>query len=251
MRYFLLAVVQLILSGALLAQQEEPLSITLSNDQYKLIEKRVTEKERAKQRTADWARFGRYSAMNDTLKKPVKFVFMGNSIAEGWERIRPEFFRMNAIVNRAISGQTTSHMLVRFQADVIELNPETVIIMAGTNDIAGNNGKMSHGHILQNIKSMCELARYNRIRPVLCSVLPASEFRWNPELKPADDIRQLNAMIAGYARKARIPYVDFYSVMVNDKGGLSEDIAPDGVHPVAKGYLMMEPVLQKVIHRFR
>lgn len=251
MKYLFVLAFQMMVVVASYAQQSGSFQITLSDDQYKELEKKVSDQIRSKQRSTDWAQFDRYSAMNDTLKVPVKSVFMGNSITESWGRIHPEFFRTNAIVNRAISGQTSSQMLVRFQSDVINLRPSVVIIMTGTNDIARNNGIISIGHILQNIRSMCELARYHGIKPVLCSVLPASSFRWNPDLKPAEDIRQLNELIKEYSRRSKIPYVDFYSVLVNDQGGLSEDIAPDGVHPLLKGYQRMEPVLLSVIRRYR
>jgi lysophospholipase L1-like esterase len=265
---------------AVMAQSQEPLTISLSDEQYKQLEMHFAEKEKAKLRAADWARFSRYEAMNDSLKsqngplksqngplrmlndslksqnalfkkqnKLVKVVMMGNSITEGWARIRPEFFKTNGLVGRGISGQTTSQMLVRFQADVIDLKPRVVVIMAGTNDIARNNGIISHKHILQNIQSMCELARVHKIRPVLCSILPADRFKWNPELKPAADVKRLNEMIAAYAREAKIPYVDFYSAMVNADGGLPADLAPDGVHPVVKGYEIMEPLLLKTLGR--
>lgn len=278
MKHFLL-----LLAGwavALLAQSQDPLTISLSNEQYKQLEKHFADKEKAKLRASDWARFKRYEAMNDSLKnqnstlrklnnsqmnqntplknqnalfkkqnKPVKVVMMGNSITEGWARIRPDFFKTNGLVGRGIGGQTTSQMLVRFQADVIDLKPRVVVIMAGTNDIARNNGIISHKHILQNIQSMCELARVHKIRPVLCSILPADRFNWNPELKPAADVKLLNEMIAAYAREAKIPYVDFYSAMVNAEGGLPSDLAPDGVHPLAKGYEIMEPILLKTLNR--
>ena len=137
-----------------------------------------------------WAQYERYAASNDTViarkrmpeygfnklvnTRRIEAVLMGNSITDNWAKFDPEFFIRNKFVGRGISGQTTAQMLSRFQADVIALDPKMVIIMAGTNDIAQNNGYISHEHILQNIQSMCELAKFHKIRPVLCSCLPAA-----------------------------------------------------------------------------
>ena len=145
-----------------------------------------------------WAQHERYAASNDTVKarmrmpeygynkalktRRVEAVLLGNSITDGWASKHPEFFAENNFVGRGISGQVTAQMLSRFQADVVALNPKMVIIMAGTNDIAQNNGYIEHEHILQNIQSMCELAKYNKIKPVLCSCLPAAAFYWRKNL---------------------------------------------------------------------
>ena len=159
----------------------------------------------------DWAKFGRYEAANDTVKVRPRAVFMGDSITDNWAKKDMDFFTSNNFVGRGISGQTTSHMLVRFRRDVVDLNPKYVVIMAGTNDIALNNGEISHENILGNIISMCEIAKANKIKPILCSVLPADRFRWRPQLTPAEDLVKLNKMIQEYAKSARIPYVDYHS----------------------------------------
>jgi lysophospholipase L1-like esterase len=125
-----------------------------------------------------------------------------------------------------------------------------VVIMAGTNDIARNNGIISHKHIMQNIKSMCELAQFHKIKPVLCTILPAHEFGWNKELTPAADIKLLNEMIKAYADANKIPFVDYYSALVDERGGLPAEIAADGVHPNMKGYAIMEPIVLKTIRRY-
>ena len=137
----------------------------------------------------DWAQFNRYAQQNDSLRSAnaeVKVVFLGNSITQGWREKRPEFFAEHGFVGRGINGQTSSEMLVRMRQDMIDLHPQVVVIIAGANDIAQNNGYISLGHILGNIISMCELARVNHIQPVLCSLLPAikswtpsSSIRWN------------------------------------------------------------------------
>ena len=207
----------------------------------------------------DWAQHERYAAHNDTVmarnrmpeygynklakSRRVEAVLMGNSITDNWAKFHPEFFAENNFVGRGISGQVTSQMLCRFQSDVIALRPKMVIIMAGTNDIAQNNGYISHEHILQNIQSMCELAKQNRIRPVLCSCLPAAAFKWRPEMKPAEDIKRLNEMIQEYAKANKITYIDYHSALVDEYGGLPKKYAADGVHPNMDGYAIMEQIL--------
>ena len=192
---------------------------------------------------SDWAQHDRYAANNDSITTRPKAVLMGNSITDAWAKKRPEFFAANNFVGRGISGQVTSQMLCRFQADVIALRPKIVIIMAGTNDIARNNGYIAHEHILQNLQSMCELAKYHHIRPILCSVLPAAGFRWRPELTPAEDIKRLNEMIKAYAKANKIKYIDYYSALVDERGGLPEEYAADGVHPNNDCYQIMEQIL--------
>lgn len=192
---------------------------------------------------SDWAQHDRYAANNDSITARPKAVFMGNSITDNWAKFHPEFFVENNFVGRGISGQVTSQMLCRFQSDVIALRPKMVIIMAGTNDIAQNNGYISHEHILQNIQSMCELAKQNRIRSVLCSCLPAAAFKWRPEMKPAEDIKRLNEMIKAYAKANKIKYIDYHSALVDEHGGLPKKYAADGVHPNMDGYAIMEQIL--------
>lgn len=250
MKKFLFILIGVLIGTNFFAQDTKSLTLTIDPDQYKQLETHFAEKERDKMRSADWGRFNRYEAMNDSLQKPAKVVFIGNSITDGWYRTHPEFFTENGFTGRGISGQTTSHMLTRFQADVIDLKPKLVVIMAGTNDIARNNGIITHKHIMQNIKSMCELAQFHKIKPVLCTILPAYEFRWNPELSPAADIKLLNDMIREYAQKNKIPFVDYYSALVDERGGLPANIAADGVHPNLDGYKIMEPIVLKTIRKF-
>ena len=184
----------------------------------------------------DWANFSRYEKANaELLASGVRpdVVFLGNSITQRWAGKCPEFFSEHNFVGRGISGQTTSHMLVRFRRDVIELNPRAVIIMAGINDIARNNGIISHENILNNIKSMCELAKLHKIKVLLCSVTPAIEFRWRPDIdiSPADEIIRLNVMIKEYAKANNIPYVDYYSALVDERKGLNCRYHKDELHP--------------------
>ena len=156
----------------------------------------------------DWAGFDRYREANRTAKQGAEAVFMGNSITEGWARMRPVFFADNGYIGRGISGQTSAEMLARFRPDVIELAPKAVVILAGTNDIAQNNGPIELENVMDNIASMCELARLHNIRVLLCSVLPAAAFPWREGIEPADSIIRLNAMIEAYARENGIERAD-------------------------------------------
>ena len=176
-------------------------------------------------------------------------VFLGNSITDGWDNAHPEFFTANNFACRGIGGQVTGQMLCRFRADVINLHPQAVVILAGTNDLAQNTGYISLEHILDNIQSMAELARANGIRPVLCSVLPAGDFPWRPGLEPAQKIVRLNAMIRAYAEREGIPYVDYHTPMAAADGSMIAEYTYDGVHPTEAGYLVMERILPPVVER--
>lgn len=191
----------------------------------------------------DWANFGRYEKSNSEVTQKPKAVFMGDSITDGWARADPDFFTDNNFIGRGISGQTTSHMLVRFQRDVVDLAPKYVLILAGTNDIAKNNGDITLANVLGNIKSMCEIAKANKIKPVICSVLPADRFGWRPGLTPAKDIVRLNEMLKAYADSQKIMYIDYYSVLADENGGLPAKHASDGVHPNLSCYKIMEQIV--------
>lgn len=202
----------------------------------------------------DWAFLAKYRGEDQQLGASqtgeTRVLFMGDSITEGWgkasgnEPDRSVFFPGRPYVNRGISGQTTPQMLVRFRQDVIDLKPKVVVLLAGTNDIAENTGKMTLEETEGNLASMSELARANGIRVVLCSVLPASKFGWHPGLEPAPKIRALNEWIQTYAAKHGIVYVDYYAHMVNGEGGLKSELSPDGVHPNAAGYTIMAPLAE-------
>lgn len=199
----------------------------------------------------DWAGFRVYAADNDlldSLQVKVQVVFYGNSITQIWNEIRPQFFKDNGFIGRGIGGQTSSELLVRMRQDVIDLHPHTVVILCGTNDIAQNNGPITLKHTMGNIISMCELAKANNIRPILCSLLPARSFYWNTSIKDApQQIQMLNALIASYAREQQILYVDYYSAMVDRDGGLKKDLSDDEVHPNDTGYQIMEPIILKAL----
>jgi len=198
----------------------------------------------------DWPNLGRFKEANQKLVEqandPERVVFMGNSITEGWINTYPDYFAGH-FVNRGISGQVTPQMLLRFRSDVVDLKPAAVIILAGTNDIAGNKGPSSLKMILDNLKSMTEIARSNNIKVLLCSVLPAYDYPWRPGKEPNIKIPELNKMIKEYAKEANVTYVDYFSAMVNDKNGMKKALTEDGVHPTAAGYDVMQPIIEKAI----
>lgn len=198
----------------------------------------------------DWANFGRYEAANKTVKTPSKVVFMGNSITEGWWNNDSLFFKTNGYIGRGISGQTTSQMLVRFRADVINLKPKAVVILAGTNDIAQNTGYISLENVMGNIISMVELAKANRIDVILCSVLPAYDFSWRKGLEPAGKIVELNKMIKAYADRSKLTYVDYHSALKDERNGLPEKYSNDGVHPTLEGYKIMEKIISPALKKY-
>lgn len=195
----------------------------------------------------DWAQFGRYAEANRKVEIPARVVFMGNSITDNWWQADSLFFLRNNYIDRGISGQTSAEMLVRFRADVLDLRPKAVVILAGTNDVAGNNGYIAPEHTFGNIVSMVELSRAHGIRVVLCSILPAYDFPWRPGLEPAGKIIRLNEMLKGYAGERGIPYVDYHSALKDERGGLPEMYSRDGVHPTLEGYKIMEGLVEEAI----
>lgn len=199
----------------------------------------------------DWPQLKHFSAANKELPNAKtnenRVVFMGNSITIGWSHHQPEFFEGKPYVNRGISGQTTPQMLVRFRQDVIDLKPKVVVILAGTNDIAGNTGPSSLEMIADNLMSMAELAEANDIKVVLCSVLPAFDYPWRKGLKPNEKIPALNNMIEAYAKRKGFVYLDYFSAMTDGNNGLRQDLGSDGVHPNKKGYELMAPLAEKAI----
>ena len=197
----------------------------------------------------DWGKFDRYKAANEGLKSSPKVVFMGDSITEYWYTLDPDFFNDNDFAGRGISGQCSTQMLSRFQNDVIALNPKVVIINAGTNDIAENNGKIQHKDVVAQIKSMCELARLHGITPVVTSVLPCDRFFWRKEVKPAQDIIALNKLIKEYALSAGLIYVDYHSELSQSDGSLPAEYSEDGCHPILPGYKKMEEIILPYINK--
>jgi len=199
----------------------------------------------------DWPNFERYKEDNLKLGLPKadenRVVFMGNSITQGWGEVDSDFFVGKPYINRGISGQTTPQMLVRFRPDVVNLKPKVVVILAGTNDIAGNTGPSTLEMIEDNIASMVEIAKVNDIKVVLCSVLPAFDYPWKPGLEPAQKIVDLNKWIMDYADKNEIIYIDYFTPMADERNWLKKEYSEDGVHPNLAGYKLMEPILEKAI----
>lgn len=199
----------------------------------------------------DWPNLARYQKANAELGPPKagerRVVFMGNSITEAWAPYFAQEFAGKPYVGRGISGQTTPQMLVRFRQDVVALEPAVVVILAGTNDIAGNTGPSTLEMIEDNIASMSEIARANGIRVVLASVLPVWDYPWKRGLEPAEKIVALNAWIKQYAQRAGAVYADFHSAMSDDKHGMKDGLARDGVHPTAAGYAIMAPIVEAAI----
>lgn len=196
----------------------------------------------------DFAHLARYQADNARIGAPApgeqRVIFIGNSITEGWAPYFPAMFPGKPYVGRGISGQTTPQILLRFRQDVIALKPAAVVILAGTNDIAGNTGPSTLAMIEDNIASMAELAAANNIRVVLCSVLPVFDYRWKPGLEPAPKILALNRWIRQYAASHRHAYVDYHTPMADARQGLRADYGSDGVHPTEAGYRVMVPLVE-------
>ncbi len=201
----------------------------------------------------DWVNLNRFREDNEKLGPARtcedRVVFMGNSITEGWLTQVPEFFSGRPYINRGISGQTTPQMLIRFRQDVIHLCPKVVVILAGTNDIAGNTGPSTLEMIEDNIYSMTELAQAHGIQVVLCSLLPAYDYLWRPGLEPAPKIVELNKRLKQYADTHGAVYGDFFSAMADERNGLPKELSEDGVHPNKAGYAVMAPIVENAIAR--
>lgn len=178
-----------------------------------------------------------------------KVVFMGNSITQFWSSTHPAFFTGKPYINKGISGQTTSQMLARFNADVIQPKPSIVVFLGGTNDIAQNGGPITVEQIMNNISTMAQMAKTNGIQVILCSVLPVYQYNWRPEIKPIEQIIALNALIKKYTEENEMVYCDFYSPLVNEEKGLNSAYSNDGVHPNLAGYLVMEPIVEAAIQK--
>ena len=196
----------------------------------------------------DWPQLSYYQKANELLKtseKPIKAVFFGDSITEGWPQFNPSFFDSNNFVGRGIGGQTTPQLLLRFRQDVLGLRPKKVIFLAGINDIAENTGPISIEAIMGNIKGMTEMAKANEVEMVLCAVLPANSFPWRPSIIPTRKVIKLNQMVKGYVQENNLIYIDYYTHMVDDEQGLISTLGYDTVHPNKAGYALMEKVLLK------
>jgi lysophospholipase L1-like esterase len=199
----------------------------------------------------DWAYLARYQSDNAALGLPRRgenrVVFMGNSITEGWVKFFPAMFPGKPYVGRGISGQTTPQMLVRFRQDVVALKPAVVVILAGTNDIAGNTGPSTLEMIEDNLASMTEVAQANGIAVVLSSVLPVYDYPWKKGLEPAPKIVALNKWMKEYAASRGAVYLDYHAAMRDARDGMRPELAYDGVHPNEAGYRVMASLVERAI----
>ena len=198
----------------------------------------------------DYGNFAIYDQLNKEViidKNEGRIVFIGNSITQGWKNFMPEMFDNQTFINRGISGQTSTEMLVRFRTDVINLKPKVVVILAGTNDIAGNTLFRGLEIVAGNISSMAELASQNNIKVILCSVLPAADFPWRKGKNPDIKIPLLNRLIKDYAQKKGFYYLDYYNLMNDGNNGLKKDYGNDGVHPNMNGYKLMQKMVLDAI----
>lgn len=199
----------------------------------------------------DWPNLARYKDENSKVTAPSpgenRVVFMGNSITDAWIKSVPDFFSGKAYLDRGISGQTTPQMLIRFQQDVIALKPKVVVILAGTNDIAGNTGPSTLEMIEDNLASMTALAKEAGIEVVLSSVLPVYDYPWKSGLQPAEKIITLNKWIKDYALTHDCFYLDYFSSVVDDRKGMKAEYSQDGVHPNVAGYKVMGELADKTI----
>ena len=200
----------------------------------------------------DWFGFGRFRADNERIIKSGEFpevVFMGNSITEYWAYYHPDFFREHNYCGRGIGGQTSAQMLMRFTADVIDLHPKVVVIMAGTNDVAHNTYWVEPDKVVDNIVAMCLLASANGIEPIISSIPPCASFVWRPEIKnAAQTIVDINVRLKAYADANDIVYVDYHAALADDKNAFQKTLSNDGCHPNPDTYFIMEELVQRAIY---
>jgi lysophospholipase L1-like esterase len=230
------AALALLLTSAASAQTDDP-------------SKLQAELARNKKTLQDWPALSRYAADNAKLTTPATAVFMGDSITDAWIKRSPKYFADHPdYLDRGISGQTTPQMLIRFCPDVIALNPRAVVILAGTNDIAGNTGPMTLEMIEDNYASMAELAKAHGIKVFFSSVMPVCDYiRPQTDRRPPTKITALNEWLKAYCAKNKLTYVDYYSAMLDGQGMLKKEITYDGLHPNEAGYAIIEPIIQNAI----
>ena len=238
---------------------QEPVTLPSTPELVRAIEAVV----RNDLRVRDWGNLARYREQNKNIPPPAagenRVVFMGDSITDAWPQPRfGTFFSGKPYIGRGISGQTTPQMLLRFRQDVINLKPKVVVILAGTNDIAGNTGYISNEEIQGNLASMAELAKANGIRVVMASITPVSAYHRAPNaaaaqtvLRPMARIRAVNDWIKQYAAQHGHVYLDYFSAMIDDTGHLRTELSEDDLHPNAKGYALMGPLAEAAIAKAR
>lgn len=199
----------------------------------------------------DWFGFNRYKADNERVINSGEFpevVFMGNSITELWAAYHPSFFSDRNYCGRGIGGQTSTQMLARFTADVIDLHPKAVVIMAGTNDVAHNIYWVEPDRVVDNVVAMCLMARASGIVPIISSIPPCAAFRWNPEIEnAAQTIVNINKKLRAYAEANGIVYVDHHTALADKQNGFIKHLSDDGCHPNPDTYYLMEELVLKAI----
>jgi lysophospholipase L1-like esterase len=206
-------------------------------------------KKHAEDLARSFANLCRYKSDNAAIKgSHLKAVFMGDSITEGWGFGDPSLFS-HGVVDRGIGGQTSPQMLLRFYQDVVALHPQAVHIMAGTNDVAGNTGPSSPDDFKNNIRAMVDLARVHHIRVILASILPAGRFPWRPDIKPVEQIRELNAWLRQFAAAHQLIYADYYASLSTPSGAFRAELSNDGVHPNSDGYAAMRPIADAALRK--
>ncbi|HKO96772.1 MAG TPA: SGNH/GDSL hydrolase family protein [Pyrinomonadaceae bacterium] len=253
----LIAAFCLVMMGMTLVTAQSPVTTPVPVDPCAEKSAQIT---RMENRLKDWPALARYHEANAGVAAPARgehrVVFIGDSITDSWDDPKyGGFFQGKPYINRGISGQTTSQMLIRFRPDVIALKPAVVVILAGTNDIAGNTGPISIEAIQDNLLSMAELARANEIQLVFASVMPINDYANTKEgkpiirsaLRPPEKIKALNDWMRKYAVENKAIYLDYYSAMVDDKGYLKKELSEDGLHPNQKGYDVMAPLAERAI----
>lgn len=206
----------------------------------------------AQKKLQDWPALGRYHSENEKLAPPAagenRVVFMGDSITDNWGRRYGKFFTGKPYINRGIGGQTTPQMLIRFRPDVIALKPKVVVILGGTNDIAGNTGPETLEDIEDNLMSMSDIARANGIKVVLSSVMPVCDYiREQTVRRPPETIIALNLWMKDYAAKNGFVYLDYYNAMLDDKQMLKKELTFDGLHPNDDGYAAIAPLAEQAV----
>lgn len=255
----LVSAATLLVSAALLAQAAapapaappQPIDAVLVKDPSALTPAEITGIQK---KLADYPNLARYAAANAALPPATKdrVVFFGDSITDAWGNApanKPMFFPGKPYLDRGISGQTTPQMLVRFQQDVVALKPAAVVILAGTNDIAGNTGIESLEHVQDNFRSMAAIADANHIKLILSSILPVDDYPWRRGLEPAEKVRTMNTWLQQFCKDHGYTYLDYYTALTSPTGGMKADLARDGVHPTPAGYAIMQPLAQAAIDR--
>lgn len=245
MKIFLLIALLFSTAAAVFAQTASP------NAPPHTAEDRLRQYEN---RLADWPQLTVYRDSNARLGAPApgeaRVIFFGDSVTEGWERRAGSFFPGKAYINRGIHGQTTAQMLLRFRADVVALKPRVVVILGGTNDLAGKTGPSSPAMIEDNLASMTELAQANGIQVVLASLLPVNDYvEPRTTHRSPKKIVEINAWIKTFAQRRNAIYLDYFGALVDSTGTLRKDWSDDGLHPNAAGYALMAPLAQKAIEQ--